>query len=254
MGNTDREWEAFGSQAPYYGVFSKPRFYAANLSRETRDEFFASGEKHVEDIFGVIRESLDPAFAPRRALDFGCGVARVAIPLARRAAEVVAVDVAESMLAEARKNCELAGVRNITLLTSDDRLSALSGDFDFVHSFVVFQHIPRKRGEAILDALLARLADGGIGVLHFTYSSRASTWRRLLRKARATVPYLHNLANLAQKRPFRFPHMQMIDYDVDAILRRLQEGGCHRVHVRFTDHGRHSGVVLFFKRAAAPPL
>ncbi len=254
MADTDTAWEAFGRLEPYYGVFSKPYFLSKNLSGEVRDVFFATGEKHVDDVLGIVRASLDPAFAPRRCLDFGCGVGRVAIPLARRSAEVVGVDVSESMLAEARKNCELQGVRNLALVRSDDRLSALSGEFDFIHSFVVFQHIPRKRGEAIVDALLDRLAVGGVGVLHFTYATRASTARRVAQWLRANVPLLHSVLNVLQGRPFGFPHMQMNCYDVDELLRRLQNHGCHRVNVRFTDHGQHLGVVLIFQRAAAEEL
>lgn len=254
MSSTDTAWEAFGKLEPYYGVFSKPYFLTKNLSGEVRDVFFATGEKHVDDVLGIVRESLDPNFAPRRCLDFGCGVGRVAIPLARRAKEVVGVDVSESMLAEARQNCETRGVANLKLLRSDDELSALAGTFDFIHSFVVFQHIPRKRGEAIFDSLLQRLSDGGVGVLHFTFATRASLVRRGAQWVRGNVPLVHNLMNVLQRRPFGFPHMQMNCYDVDVLMGKLHERGCHRVHVRFTDHGQHLGVVLFFKKAPAPEL
>src|SRR5215813_8304094 len=141
MGNTDRTWKKLGEIDPYYGVLSHPRFRAAATEGEIRREFFMSGEDHVERVFATIRENLDPEFAPSRALDFGCGVGRVTIPLARRIAQVVAIDVSDSMLSEANKNCEEAGVRNVTLLKSDDGLGRLSGDFDFLHSFIVFQHI-----------------------------------------------------------------------------------------------------------------
>jgi SAM-dependent methyltransferase len=254
MGNTDRAWEAFGQQAPYYGVFSKPRYLPKTLEGAAHEEFFRTGEMHIDHVFSVIRETLDPEFAPRRALDFGCGVARVTIPLARRAGEVVGLDVSPSMLAEARKNCDLVGLQNVEFHTSDDRLSALTGEFDFVHSHVVFQHIPRKRGEAILGALLDRLSDGGVGALHFTYGSRAPRWRRWLHGARANVPLLNELTNLAQGRPLRFPHMRMVDYDLGRLIWVLQETGCHRVQLRFTDHGEHLGVVLFFKRAPTAPF
>ncbi len=254
MSDTDSAWEAFGKLEPYYGVFSKPYFLTKNLSGEVRDVFFATGEKHVDDVLGIVRESLAPDFAPKRGLDFGCGVGRVAIPLARRAREVVGVDVSESMLAEARQNCVTRGVTNLTFARSDDRLSAVTGEFDFIHSFVVFQHIPRERGEALLDALLARLAPNGVGVLHFTYATRLSASRRVAQWIRAHVPLVHNVVNVIQRKPFGFPHMQMNCYDADALLRRLQDRGCHRVHVRFTDHGMHLGVVLFFQRAEAPAL
>ena len=145
MRNTDKAWQRFGKIAPYFAVLAHPRFSAAAKDGETRREFFTSGAEHVERLFAIIRETIDPEFAPRRALDFGCGVGRVTIPLARRVAQVVGVDVSDSMLDEANKNCEEAGVRNVTLIKSDDSLENLSGDFDFLHSFIVFQHIPARR-------------------------------------------------------------------------------------------------------------
>ena len=61
------------------------------------DELEAAGkEVHGEAAF-VMR------FAPGSVLDAGCGTGRVAIEMARRGAEVVGVDVEESMIAVARR-------------------------------------------------------------------------------------------------------------------------------------------------------
>ena len=231
MGNTDQSWEKLGEIDPYFSVLAHPRFRAAATGGETRREFFTSGEEHVERLFAIIRENLDPKFAPRRALDFGCGVGRVAIPLARRVEQVVAVDVSDSMLNEANKNCEEAGVRNVTLLKSDDGLGNLSGAFDFIHSFIVFQHIPSRRGETILREMLRRLADNGVGALHFTYASRVPGWVRLLHGLCEIVPSAYSLVNLAKGRPFRYPFVEMNSYNVNRLILHLHEHGCHRVHL-----------------------
>jgi len=46
--------------------------------------------------------------------------------------------------------------------------------------------------------------------------------------------------------------MQMNQYNLNRILRILQESGCHRVHVRFTETGYYGepfyGVILFFQK------
>src|SRR5262245_29594400 len=146
MRNTDKAWQRFGQTDPYFAVLTHSRFRAAAKEGEARREFFESGVDHVERIFATIKENLDPEFAPRRALDFGCGVGRVTIPLARRVTQVVAIDVSDWMLDEAKKTCEEAGVRNVTLLKSDDSSGKLSGDFDFVAAFIVVQPIPSRRG------------------------------------------------------------------------------------------------------------
>ena len=180
------------------------------------------------------------------------------MPLARRIDQVVGLDISESMLLEAKENCQRSGLDNVDLLKSDDRLTNLKGRFDFIHSFIVFQHIPTDRGEAIVTEMISHLRDGGIGALHFTYASFAPAWKRTYRRIRATVPFVHNFANLVQGRPFGYPLMQMNQYDINKLLLILQQNGCHRVHIRFSDrlsdHDGHLGVFLFFKKEATPIL
>ena len=113
------------------------------------------------------------------------------------------------MLSEANKNCEEAGVRNVTLLKSNDGLENLPGDFDFIHSFIVFQHIPARRGEMIFRQMLRRLADNGVGALHFTYAGRVPGWKRLILGLCEIVPSANSLVNLAKGRPFRNPFVEM---------------------------------------------
>ncbi|TDY25501.1 methyltransferase family protein [Paraburkholderia sp. BL6665CI2N2] len=252
MVSTDREWEKFGASDPYYGVLSHDRFKGGNTDQTARDDFFSSGEVHVTQCFSIIEKELDANFEPHRALDFGCGVGRITIPLARRIDRVVGLDVSDSMLVEAKKNCQRSGLDNVDLLESDDRLMNLNGSFDFIHSFIVFQHIPTNRGEAILMEMISHLTDGGIGALHFTYASPGPAWKRVYRRVRAAIPLVHNFANLAQRRQFGYPLMQMNEYDVNKLLLILQKHGCHRVHIRFSDHDGHLGAFLFFRKEATP--
>ena len=147
--NTDSEWERWGSSDPYFGVLTNARFRRQNLNQDSINEFFESGAHDIHRVLERCRFHIDPSFSPARALDFGCGVGRLVVPLAKIADHVVGLDVSESMLTEARQNCERYGVGNVTLLKSNDNLSALEGLFDLVHSYIVFQHIPPERGKRI---------------------------------------------------------------------------------------------------------
>src|SRR5947209_8593800 len=97
---TDRDWEFFGRTDPYWSVFTQERYRRANLTEDAVRDFFASGEQHIDFVLATVRDHLDGGFAPRSALDFGCGVGRMVVPLARRCGRVVGVDVADAMLAE----------------------------------------------------------------------------------------------------------------------------------------------------------
>lgn len=250
VNNTDHDWEKFGETNPYFAVLTEPE-YDGKPSAAARAKFFASGESHIDEMFSIIRERLDPVFAPTRALDFGCGVGRVLIPLAARCPQVVGIDISPSMLAEAQRNCDAAGARNVDLVRGDDELSALHGSFDFVHTFIVLQHIPVRRGEGLIRKLAERLRQGGVGMFHFTYESGLRRRSRAVYWARVHVPGVNALLNLVRGRPARAPIMQMNSYSVTRVLDLLSREGCQEVYVRFSDHGGARGVLLFARKGDA---
>ena len=249
---TDDPWEYYGKNNPYFGVLTQERFSADQWSDDAKKEFFATGERYVDSIFETVGNHLDPNVRPTRALDFGCGVGRITLPLARKCGSVVGVDVSKSMLAEAEKNARDRSLANVTFIKADDSLSRVSGIFDFVHSFIVFQHIPPKRGAAIFKRLIDLLQEGGIGVLHVTYSfaSTATLGRRLRKAAKQSIPFFSAAANVLRGRPFREPIMQMNEYDLNHLLRILHESGCHEIHLRLTETNVQGqafyGVSFFF--------
>lgn len=251
--NTDKDWESYGQVSPYFGVISDEKFLPENLSESALEDFFASGVDHIENIFDLIAKHIEPDFTPERCLDFGCGVGRIVLPLAQRFNHVVGVDVSNAMLEEATRNSKKYGVNNVEFIQSDDTLSRVSGTFDFIHSYIVMQHIPPARGERLLLRLLELLNEGGVATLHFTYSwsgwlQTATRGQRLKRWLKESVPGMLGLFNLAQGRRFDHPYMLMNAYDMNNLLSMVQEHGCKQVHLQFTDHGGHWGVMLIFQK------
>jgi SAM-dependent methyltransferase len=202
----------------------------------------------------VIHRYVAPSFAPKSVLDFGCGVARTVVSFAPLAQHVTGADVSSGMLEEARRNCAERHLDNVTLVATDDSLSALSS-FDLIHSFIVFQHIPLERGRAIVRNLLTRLRPGGVGALQFSYAKRPSPAIPALaadadRGAPASAagadsaePPLPAVAVLDSD-----PEMQMNIYPMNELLALLQEFKIQRFHAEYTDHGGELGVFLFFVR------
>lgn len=254
MANTDESWNKLGKSDPYFGVLSDERYRQSGLTGDVRSEFFGSGERHVETVFATIRVHIDAAFSPRSALDFGCGVGRLAIPLARRIPKVIAADVSLAMLSEAARNCIEQGVDNVAFVQSDDALREVPKDLEFVHSFIVFQHIPTTRGLAILKHMLGLLAENGVGALHFTFARHASPLRILLHRTCGSLPLAGNFYNLARGRGFFHPNMEMNYYDLNKILDALYEQGCHDVHLRFSEHETFVGAMVYFKKRSIVPL
>lgn len=274
MTSTDLAWRQWGEQDPYFAVITNPKFRQANLDERAREEFFHSGAHHVRHVLDTCRRHLDPAFRPRSALDFGCGVGRIVVPLAREVAAVTGLDIAPAMLQEARHNCERHGLQGVELLLSDDTLSAAPGPYDLVHSCIVLQHVDVPRGRLLFRELVARVAPGGIGALQVTYAKarHARTWGRPPEPAPAAPPPARRPAPLWRRwlgldaghgpasaapaplppapAPGQDPEMQMNAYPLNDLFFVLQQAGIAQVHTRFTDHGGELGVFLYFRRPA----
>jgi len=257
--STDIEWEKWGARDPYFSVLTDPKFRAAAMTDEAREEFFALGRHHADYVIHMCRARLDSAFAPRRVLDFGCGVGRVVIPFAASAEEVVGVDISPSMLAEARRNCDRYGAKNVKLVASDDELSAVDQQFDLVHSCIVIQHIEEQRGLRLFDQLLRRVAPGGAGAIQVTFG-----WD-IYRDTYGVVPppkpapppkWHHPLSQWLRRRTAPAPtppagadpEMQMNFYNFSQLMFLLHRAGVATVHSEITDHGGALGAFMFFRR------
>jgi SAM-dependent methyltransferase len=240
--STDSAWEEWGRRDPYFGVITHPKFRLADMTEESRSEFFDSGVAHVDYLMRTIRQYVDPTFVPKRVLDFGCGVGRTLIPLAKIAGQVVGVDVSAAMLEVARKHCEAQELTNVSLVPSDDDLSSVTGAFDLVHSFITFQHIPPKRGRMIFRNLLSRITSGGIAAIHVLYSKD----RYADSHGIAPMDALVESQPVPSSSP---PEMQMNPYNMNELLFSMQKESIRRWHAEFTDHEGELGAFIFFQQS-----
>lgn len=249
--NSDLSWERLGKENPYFGVLSNEKYRLDQLTREARQEFFRSGEQHIDRVLATVRRLIGPDLPRRSALDFGCGVGRLVMPLARHFETVTGVDVAPSMLDEARQNCLERHVANAVFLGSDDALAQVTGGFDFIHSFLVFQHIPVARGEAILRQLLRRLNPGGVLAIHFPFRRQVSRFRKWTNALRVRFVPFAMLVNAVRGQPLREPLVQMNSYDIERMLILLLEHGLADLHLELMDEGGHFQALVFARRPVA---
>jgi 2-polyprenyl-3-methyl-5-hydroxy-6-metoxy-1,4-benzoquinol methylase len=269
---TDTEWQAWGIRDPYFAVLTNPKYRTDALTPDAKLEFFASGKKTVNMVLGTCRAYFDANFAPQRVLDFGCGVGRLSIPFAAQAGEVVGMDVAESMLAEARLNCEAQDCHNVTLVLSDDTLSRATGQFDLVYSGIVLQHIEIARGRKLFAQLVGKVMPGGCGVIQVTFawdkyaaefgvvpdrpavspapkgrnSQTKAFWRRAFERLGIlrTAPVIEPLPKTACSDP----EMQMNYYNLSQLMFILEQAGVKRVFSTFTNHSGALGVLMYFQK------
>jgi cyclopropane fatty-acyl-phospholipid synthase-like methyltransferase len=240
--STDKDWEKWGAEDPYFGVFSRERFRTGSMTTEARDEFFASGENHVAQILRDLHHAFGDG-EMQTVLDFGSGVGRLVIPFARRADHVTGVDISPSMITEASRNCASANVANVTFVESDDDLSRVHGTFDLAHSCIVLQHIPWSRGRRIVQALAERVATGGyLAVQILTAHSKSQIVRGLVR-LRYAFPPANWMRNILRGRPIFEPAMQLHIYNLDTVNRDLAQRGFVFQHVHEDWEGYRSTFV-----------
>ena len=249
MSKNESVWEYYGGKDPYFGVKTVQEMRGDVLDDHGKESFFAGGEEYVGRIWKEIEENFERPFEPGRSLDFGCGVGRLAIPIARRSGTTVGVDISSGMLDEAQRNADEFGVENVAFVRADDELSRLTGNFDFIHSFVVFQHIPPDKGVPIFRRLVDMLRKDGIGAIQFQYAASKSTSSEKIRyKLYRDLPGAYAVRNLLLRKK-QEPLIPMYPYDLNQVMLILQNAGCHKVAVRFSDHSVE-GVLVLFKKAS----
>lgn len=243
MTDTDQNWRLWGERDPYYGVLTDERFRSDNIDHH-RDDFFAAGQSFVDHWLYKFEQRFG-ALSRNRALDFGCGVGRLTIPLSEQFAAVVGVDVSPAMLREARANS--AG-RAIVYRPSDDQLSAVEGTFDFVNSVIVLQHIPTVRGMVILKNLLDRVTEGGGCLIQIT-TKRNYRWKREMDyRIRHNVPGGKAIMNLLKGRSSDTPMMQMNEYSLADVLRLFHAAGFTENLCYLHDQGGSESVTILSRR------
>jgi SAM-dependent methyltransferase len=214
---------------------------------DSRDEFFQLGQLAVEERLAAAERHFGP-FGRRRALDFGCGVGRLSIPLAARFDDVLALDVAPAMLAEARANAQRQGIGNLRVAPSDDDLTQAVGSFDFVICCMVLQHIPVRRGLRIIGRLLDLVDHGGVAALQLCTGRPEAPGARLRNWAQYHVPGVHGLFNFARGRPWREPLMQMNAYPLEEVMACADAKGFEPCIVEPYADGQFMAAQLLMRR------
>ena len=220
---TDRvrkQWDALGAKDPYWAVLTIPD----RKGRWDREAFFRTGVDEIDSVeerlakFGV-------HIARDVALDYGCGVGRLSRALADRFAHVIAVDISETMLVEAR-----AANRDHTNIdfvrgSGDALASVADSSVDFVYSNIALQHSPPDTQRALLQEFCRVLRPGGAialqipshanlrtvsGALHAMLGNRVLNIMRRVRYGSDGVMELHALERAKVERLLRACGMTIV--------------------------------------------
>lgn len=151
-------WEKHAKFDPLWAIISDP----AKKGRKWKAfDFFESGRGEISVLMYQL-ERFNIRFGRGKALDFGCGVGRVSQPLAAFFDRVVGIDISETMIRLADSlNRFPERVRYLSNQREDLRVLE-DGEFDFIYSNIVLQHLPPELTLKYLEEFRRVLRPGGL--------------------------------------------------------------------------------------------
>lgn len=237
-------WQIWAARDPFYAVLStETRFRSAQMTEADRSAFYASGEQSIRTVLDHV-SGIQPALRRGRALDFGCGAGRLVVPLAQEFEAAVGIDISPVMRKLSLAHAADRGLANVSVAASVDEAA---GSFDFIHSLMVFQHIPTPVGMEIIAKLLDRVAPGGVTALQVPLADKAGLARRCVSVMRRFTPF-NAVTNLARGRSWDEPLMRMYRYDVNAICLMAWQHGFETMRLWCFDNPRFPYAYLIFAR------
>jgi SAM-dependent methyltransferase len=187
-------WDARAAEDAFFFVDNRLDYRHPDL-----DRFWKGGEEDLDTLLGSLGVALEGS---ESVVEIGCGVGRLTRVLARRAADVRALDVSERMLQLAREhNAELANV-SWTLGDGASLAGIETSSADACVSHVVFQHVPEARITLAYVREIGRvLRPGGWAAFQVSNDPAIHRPRRGVRRLRLALKALAGRAPRGQSAP-----------------------------------------------------
>ncbi|MEW6223970.1 MAG: class I SAM-dependent methyltransferase [Chloroflexota bacterium] len=204
-------WESLGAEDPLWAVLTDPAKRGRGWDQA---EFLATGETEIARAMGLV-DALDIALARGHAVDFGCGAGRLARALASRFDHVTGIDIASTMIDEARRlNADVPNADWVVNVRPD--LAILeTASVDFLYSRLVLQHMAPRLALGYLAEFARILRPGGVAM--FQYPSR---WGHGAAGPRSTARWLRSLV----RRPST-GRMEMHGTPMPEVVGRIRRSG-----------------------------
>lgn len=156
-------WTHLGITRPHFSVLSHKQFLPENLGGSI-DEFWASGQSDAVSLERILLRHGCLQLATKTCVEFGCGVGRITMPLAKRFFWVHGYDISALHLSHAQNRAGEESIANVCFhLCSETFLEAFR-QCDIFYSIIVLQHNPPPVISRLVRNGLRSLKAGGIAV------------------------------------------------------------------------------------------
>jgi SAM-dependent methyltransferase len=177
--STLQDWEYLAKKDPLWAILSDPQ---KSGGRWKLDEFFAHGQGEIDSMMRYLQKQKLTPVDCKSALDFGCGVGRLARALTTHFETVYGVDASPTMIARGRElNADRPKLELV--LNQEPRLARFADNsLSFVYTTLVLQHITYPESARYVDELLRIVKPGGIVMLQTPTLDRTPSPLKLVRR------------------------------------------------------------------------
>lgn len=235
MKELQKHWNAFGQIDPCWAILA----WSNKKGNKWRsDEFFRTGTIEVEAVMQSIA-TLGLKVQYGKALDFGCGIGRLTQALSHYFDETHGVDISPSMIELARSYNENNKCIFHLNATNDLRIFD-DGNFDFIYTSLVLQHMEPLYAKNYIKGFLRVLAPHGLLVFQLPESvhQEPENLYRILKKfiKSMTLQIVLDLYRTIRAREdtqhHEFPRMEMYGIKREEVKKLLQDNGGEIISVR----------------------
>lgn len=208
-------WEHLGKVKPHFSVLTNPHFLPDQFEGSA-DRFWESGEAEAATLERpLMRYGLGKDLSQRVCVEYGCGVGRVTMGLAKRFGTVHAYDISHAHLELARQRALKSGRDNIRFHQCIGNPRGKLRSCDFFYSRIVFQHNPPPIIRELILAALESLRPGGIAIFQVPTFKRGYRFK-VAEWLKATQPL----------------DMEMHALPQSAVFEIVAEAGCMLLEIR----------------------
>jgi len=175
-----QSWEHLGDTRAHHSVLTSKDFLPDSLEQNI-GAFWKSGENEVKEIEAILKRHNVNIKEVKTAVEYGCGVGRVTVPLSKRVSSMHAYDISRPHLNYAKEHANEERATIDFHLVSDP-LGKLQ-PCDLFYSRIVFQHNPPPIILQLIKNALESLNPGGIAIFQVPtyikgYEFRLQEWMK----------------------------------------------------------------------------
>lgn len=206
-------WNKLGEYNSFWAVLS-------NKKEWNKKEFFDTGKTDIKQALDVLKSNDIEINFKGTALDFGCGVGRLTQALGKYFKKAVGVDIAASMIKQAKYLNKLKNV-SFKHVTSGDLSDFKNSSVDFIYTDIVLQHMSNSYTKKYIKEMHRILKSKGVLVFQLP-SKPATTWKGLLIKTLPTKVLIAMRKGMEMnpiRREEMIEYLTSLEYEIIAVKR-----------------------------------